>query len=258
VPRVCTTHDAQRTTRYTADLHIHTLLSPCAEIEMIPPLIVQAAQTAGLDIVGIADHNSCENAGAVVEAAKGSNVKVLPGLEVQSVEGVHLLCLFDTVEQAEAMQETVYRALQSVEVTERVYQQQMVVDSGAEFVNYCTRPIGLPTSLEIDEVFEKVCAFGGLLIPSHIDRLETGVCGVLGMLPESPAFEAVEVSQNLTTEQARARHPSIGSLPVFHSSDAHWLSAIGERRTVLHLRHRSVAEIRMACRSEGGRRVEDA
>lgn len=243
---------------YSADLHIHTLLSPCAEIEMIPPLIVEAAQMAGLDIIGIADHNSCENAGAVVEAAKGSNVKVLPGLEVQSVEGVHLLCLFDTVEQAEAMQETVYRALPNVEVSERVYQQQMAVDSRAEFVNYCTMPIGLPTSLEIDEVLERAYALGGLLIPSHIDRLETGMCGVLGMLPDSPVFEAVEVSQNLTTEQARAKYPSIGSLPVFHNSDAHWLSAVGERRTTLYLERRSVAEIHLACRGEGGRRVADA
>jgi 3',5'-nucleoside bisphosphate phosphatase len=27
--------------RFRADLHVHTVLSPCAEVEMIPPLIVQ-------------------------------------------------------------------------------------------------------------------------------------------------------------------------------------------------------------------------
>ncbi len=249
---------------YSADLHIHTCLSPCAEIEMIPPLIVEAARMAGLDMIAITDHNSAENAGAVIEAARGSSVKVLPGLEVQSVEGVHLLCLFDTVEQSEAMQETVYErliqipTLSSVEGTEKLFQEQMVVNHLADFVKYCTKPVGVPTTMEIDEVFERAYALGGIMIPSHIDRLETGLCGVLGMLPESPVFEAVEVSRNLTTEQARARYPSVGSLPVFHSSDAHWLSAIGEQRTVLHLERRSVEEIRLACRGEGGRRITDA
>lgn len=243
---------------FSADLHIHTLLSPCGEIEMIPPLIVQSALSAGLDIIAITDHNSCENALAVIEAAEGSGLRVLPGLEVQSVEGVHLLCLFDTVEQAETMQEAVYERLPDVELSERLMQEQMVVDSGANFVKYCTSPIALPTSMNIEEIFEKAYALEGLTIPSHIDRLETGLCGVLGMLPETPAFEAVEVSRNLSTAEARSRYPSIGNLPVFHASDAHWLSAIGENRTTLYLKHRSVAEIRMACRGEGGRRVADA
>lgn len=243
---------------FSADLHIHTLLSPCGEIEMIPPLIVQSALSAGLDIIAITDHNSCENARAVIEAAEGSGLRVLPGLEVQSLEGVHLLCLFDTVEQAEMMQEAVYERLPDVELSERSMQEQMVVDSGANFVKYCTSPISLPTSMNIEEIFEKAYALEGLTIPSHIDRLETGLCGVLGMLPETPAFEAVEVSRNLSTSEARLRYPSIGNLPVFRSSDAHWLSAIGESRTMLYMKHRSVVEIRMACRGEGGRRVADA
>lgn len=243
---------------FSADLHIHTLLSPCGEIEMIPPLIVQSAMAAGLDIIAITDHNSCENARAVIEAAEGSGLKVLPGLEVQSVEGVHLLCLFDAVEQAETMQKAVYERLPNVELSERLIQEQMVVDSGANFVKYCTSPISLPTSMNIDEIFEKAYVLEGLVIPSHIDRLETGMCGVLGMLPETPAFEAVEVSRNLNTAEARLRYPSIGNLPVFHSSDAHWLSAIGESRTTLYLEHRSVVEIRLACRGDGGRRVADA
>ncbi len=243
---------------FSADLHIHTLLSPCGEIEMIPPLIVRAAMAAGLDMIAITDHNSCENARAVIEAAEGSGLRVLPGLEVQSVEGVHLLCLFDMVEQAEKMQRVVYESLPEVELSERLVQEQMVVDFEANFVKYCTIPISLPTSMNIDEVFQRVYSLEGLVIPSHIDRLETGICGVLGMLPETPVFEAVEISRNLSTAEARSRYPSIGNLPVFHSSDAHWLSAIGESRTTLYLEHRSVAEIRLACQGEGGRRVADA
>lgn len=240
---------------YSADLHIHTLLSPCGEVEMVPSLIVEAARTAGLEIIGIADHNSCDNAEAVMEAARGSGVRVLPGLEVQSVEGIHLLCLFDTPEQALALQSVVYDRLMFVPGATKFYNEQMMVDSADEFAGYCEKPISLPTSMEIDEVHRRVVELNGVVIPSHIDRHGTGLCDVLGMLPEEPDFEAVEISRNITVEEARLKYPSIGGRAIVLSSDAHWLSAIGERRTVLHLEHRNISEIGKAFRGEDGRRV---
>jgi len=78
------------------------------------------------------------------------------------------------------------------------------------------------------------------------------------MLPESPNFEAVEISANLSVDEALRDYPSIANRAVFCNSDAHWLEAIGLKRTKLDLQHRSVAEITMACRGEGGRAVLDA
>lgn len=225
---------------------------------MIPSLIVASARQAGLDIIAITDHNSCENAGSVMEAAECSGVRVLPGLEVQSVEGVHLLCLFDSLDEAMRLQEAVYASLPNVAGARKTVEQQFIVDARDEFIAFCERPIWLPTSMDVDEVFERVGQLNGILIPSHIDRLGTGMCGVLGMLPETPVFDAVEVSANLSVTEARGIYPSIAGRPVLQNSDSHWLSAIGQRRTVLHLEHRSIEEIRRACRGEGGRRVGNA
>ncbi|HEC34300.1 MAG TPA: PHP domain-containing protein, partial [Chloroflexi bacterium] len=83
---------------FLADLHIHTCLSPCAELEMLPEFIVERAQELGLQIIAVTDHNSAENAAAVVNAARGTGITVLPGMEVQTREEVHLLALFDTLE----------------------------------------------------------------------------------------------------------------------------------------------------------------
>lgn len=243
---------------YQADLHIHTVLSPCAEVEMIPSLIVAAAQQANLDIIAIADHNSCENAGAVIEAAEGTGLKVLPGLEVQSVEGVHLLCIFDSLDSANNLQEAVYASLPNIPGARKVIDEQLIVDSNDEFIRYCEKPISLPTSMDIDEVYERVNRLNGIIVPSHIDRQSTGMCGVLGMMPETPVFDAVEISANLTVDQARTAYPSIGDKPIFQNSDAHWLNMIGEQRTVLYLEHRNVSEIRRACWRENGRRVGNA
>ncbi|MEN6357117.1 MAG: PHP domain-containing protein [Armatimonadota bacterium] len=253
-----TTHNSKHITAYQADLHIHTLLSPCGELEMIPPLIIEAAKTARLDIIGIADHNSCENTKAVIDAAAGSGIRVLPGLEVQSVEGVHLLCLFDQVSQAEAMQESVYGSLVSMTGTYKHTQEQFVVDSEGEFIRYCDRHIALPTTMDIDEVYERVRDIGGIMIPSHIDRQSTGMIDVLAMIPDSPDFDAFEISVNMAPDQARCAFPSVGDKPIIQNSDSHWLAAIGQRRTIFHLEHRNVGEIKMACRSEFGRRVENA
>ncbi|MBN1934335.1 MAG: PHP domain-containing protein, partial [Anaerolineae bacterium] len=85
----------------SVDLHVHTVLSPCAEVEMIPPLIVQQALEMGLDAIAITDHNCAANVSAVIEAARDSGLIVLPGMEVQSREEVHLLCLFDALSQVQ-------------------------------------------------------------------------------------------------------------------------------------------------------------
>ena len=243
---------------YAADLHIHTLLSPCAEVEMIPSLIIAAAEMVGLDMIAITDHNSCENAGAVMAAAEGTGIKVIPGIEVQSIEDVHLLCLFDELDQALGLQGTVYESLPQITGARKTYDEQMMVDSNDEFLGYCERPISLPTNMGIEEIWNRVDALGGMIIPSHIDKPGTGICGVLGMLPESPSFEGVEISANISLDDARTRCMGVGSLPIFRDSDAHWLAAIGERRTRLYIEHRSVDEIRMACRGADGRRVESA
>ncbi len=112
--------------------------------------------------------------------------------------------------------------------------------------------------MDIEQIYARVTGLGGIVMPSHIDRQGTGICHVLGMLPESPDFEAVEVSANLSPAQARSIYPSVGDRPIFQNSDAHWLSAIGQKRTTLRLEHRTVGEIRMACRGEAGRSVENA
>ena len=93
---------------FLADLHVHTVLSACADEEMLPEFIVERAQELGLGLIGVTDHNSAENAAAVVSAAQGSGVTVLPGMEVQTREEVHLVCLFDTLEQAGRWQDDVY------------------------------------------------------------------------------------------------------------------------------------------------------
>ena len=54
---------------FRADLHVHTCLSPCCDLGMYPTAIIQGARNKGIDLIGICDHNSAENADAVIMAA---------------------------------------------------------------------------------------------------------------------------------------------------------------------------------------------
>ena len=81
--------------RFIGDLHIHTCLSPCGELDMTPERIINRAVDRGLDIIAISDHNSAENLGVAMEIASRSSIAVLPSIEITSSEEVHVLAIFD-------------------------------------------------------------------------------------------------------------------------------------------------------------------
>ncbi|KUJ91089.1 MAG: phosphotransferase domain-containing protein [Thermoanaerobacter thermocopriae] len=81
------------------DLHIHTALSPCASDEMTPNNIINMALIKGLDVIGITDHNSARNVKAVYNLGLKKGLIVVPGIEVQTREEVHILCYFYSVDE---------------------------------------------------------------------------------------------------------------------------------------------------------------
>src|ERR1044071_2611817 len=153
--------------KFRADLHVHTVLSPCADVAMIPPLIVRNALEHNIDLIAITDHNSSANVGAVQKAADGTNLTVLPGMEVQSREDVHLLALFENLEVLAAWQEQVNSSLPDLPNQPEFFGEQFVVDETGDFVRSETRLLSTSTGLSIDEIFERVDSLGGLVIPAH-------------------------------------------------------------------------------------------
>ena len=94
--------------RIFADTHIHSCLSPCASDEMTPNNIVNMAMLKGLNLIAVTDHNTAGNLRAVLNAAEGTELCVIPGLELESSEEVHILAYFDALENAEALGRAIY------------------------------------------------------------------------------------------------------------------------------------------------------
>jgi len=240
---------------FRADLHVHTVLSPCAEIEMIPPLIVQEAIERGIDLIAITDHNASANVEAVQRAAQGSGLVVLPGMEVQSREEVHILCLFETLEQLSAWQAEVDAALPDLPNRPDFFGEQLVVDEEGEFIRTEPRLLLTSTRFSIDQVYERVNALGGLVIPAHVERATNGLFPILGLVSASWPVEAFEISRHTTPEKARAKFPALANYPLIQSGDVHMLeSFIGS--THFTIETRTLAEIQLALRGQDGRNVK--
>ncbi len=175
--------------KFRADLHVHTVLSPCAEVEMIPSLIVQKALENNIDLIAITDHNASANVGSVQKAAKGTNLTILPGMEVQSREDVHLLTIFETLGTLEAWQTQVDKALPNLPNNADYFGEQFVVDETGEFIRSEPRLLLTSTQFSIDEILERVNSLGGLVIPAHVERKSYGLFPSLGLLASPTLIE---------------------------------------------------------------------
>lgn len=209
-----------------ADLHVHTVLSPCAEVEMIPPLIVQQALALGLGLIAVTDHNAAANCAAVVAAAAGTGLVVLSGMEVQTAEEVHVLCLFDAVEQALTWQGIVFDHLPDLPNVEDVLGAQFVVDAAGEYIRTEDRLLLTSTDLTLDDVVRRVKSLGGQAIPAHVNRPSFSLLANLGFVPPGLAVPALEIFRFTQPADLVAVHPELIAWPLIRGGDAHRLSEI--------------------------------
>ena len=199
------------------DLHIHSCLSPCANLEMSPGEIVARAKAAGVDGIALTDHQSARNCPAIAECARRAGMRCLHGLEVQTAEEVHTVAIFDTVEQALAMTDWVYAAMPKRVNDPETFGDQPVVTWDDDIVELEWRILAMGCRHFIPETAEKVHELGGLYIAAHIDRPNFSVLGALGAIPGG-AFDAVELSR---TADESLWLPKAAGYAVTRSSDAH-------------------------------------
>lgn len=206
------------------DLHIHSCLSPCGDLNASPAAIVRAAKAAGLNGIMLSDHNTSRNCPALAEACRREGLKCLFGMEVMTAEEVHCLAVFDTLEQAEAMTAIVYAALPERCNVPDVFGDQPIVNADDEIEDLESHLLVAPTRLTLREAGERIHELGGLFIAAHMDRSVFSVTSQLGGLAGDEGFDAVELSRRADVLTWK---PKTMGLPLIRSSDAHYLEMIG-------------------------------
>ncbi|MBN1317317.1 MAG: PHP domain-containing protein [Anaerolineales bacterium] len=237
-----------------AELHVHTVLSPCASVEMIPPLLVARAVKLGIQLLAITDHNATANVRAVQQAAEGLPLTILPGMELQTKEEVHLLCIFDTLEQMDEWQQFIDDRFICIENEPGFFGGQFVVDKTGAFVRHEPCLLAASVDVEFDRAVEEVHRLKGLAIPAHIDRPAYSLFSNLGFLPQSVCVDALEITRRLEPYQVRKRYPQIGNLPLIRGGDVHRLDEfLGA--TLINVIAPTTTEIRLALACKGGRSI---
>ena len=237
---------------FKADLHIHTCLSPCTELDMSPKGILASAKNKEIDIIGICDHNSSENSMAVMNAAKKMDIHVLPGMEVTSQEEVHVLALFYDIENTLKLQEYVYKNLPGKN-DEEAFGMQVIVNEKEEALGFNDKLLIGATTIPLEEVIRLIHSFSGIAIASHIDRESFSIISQLGFIPENLELDALEISPNITFKEARKRYAN--HYPITCFSDAHYPDDVGKKFTTFLLEDGTVAEIKKALKNEDGRKL---
>lgn len=236
-----------------ADLHMHTCLSPCAEIDMTPREIVTVSRQRGLDLIAITDHNSAENVEATRRAAEGTGLTVLAGMEVSSSEEVHIIALFESPGKAGELQDVIHRNLPAGENDERLYGHQIIVNEKNEVMGFNRRLLIAATNLTVQSVLDLVRSLGGIAIASHVDREAFSILSQLGFIPEDLHFDALEFSPRVSIQEAEATFPALKRFPWVSFSDAHYVKDIGRRTTAFTMREPSLDEMRQAFSYADGR-----
>ncbi|MBS7298933.1 MAG: PHP domain-containing protein [Eubacteriales bacterium] len=211
-------------------MHIHSALSPCGDNDMTPNNIVNMSIIKGLDMIAVTDHNSCGNVAAVMAAA-GENLLVVPGMEVETSEEVHIVCYFPTLEQAIRMEEVIKNSMTPVQNRPEIFGRQFYINELDEIIGEEENLLVSASGLDIYEVVAYAEKFGGVAVPAHIDRTSYSVLSNLGFMPPDLRVSALEI-----TAKNRARFENdYKNFQILTNSDAHYLENIAEREYSVEL-----------------------
>ena len=208
--------------RWCIDLHNHSCLSPCGSDLMLPSLLAIEGADMGIDMLALTDHNCGRNLPAFAEACEIVGITGIFGMEVTTLEEVHVLTLFATLEQALSFGEYIESILPKIFNSSRLFGNQFVCSVEGEIIEEAQLFLYGPAQLTFEALIDITLDLDALVIPAHIDRMANSVMANLGFLPDLP-YSAVE---------SIAIPPKVDTLDnaVVQGSDAHYIEHIGRRR----------------------------
>ncbi|MBO4694135.1 MAG: PHP domain-containing protein [Clostridia bacterium] len=215
--------------RYYYDLHIHSCLSPCADNDNTPNNIAGMASLCGLNIIALTDHNSCKNCPPFFEACQRYGIIPVAGMELTTAEDIHVLCLFEELENAMSFDSMIGRRRMLIKNRVDVFGNQLILDGQDNIIGEEEYFLSNATDVSIESVIKLVSVYDGICYPAHIDRQANGIISVLGTFPEIPNFKCVEINRPEKQEEYTQKY-GLSDKQVIISSDAHYLTDIRDKK----------------------------
>ena len=241
--------------RFRTDLHIHTVLSPCGDLEMSPATIVSLARQHGLDIIGITDHNSTRHGELVWKLGQQHGLIVIPGCEMTSREEVHCLGLFEDFDALNLFQVFLDQHLQIIPNNPEWFGYQPVLDEFENIQEEIPNYLGSSLNVSVEEIEQKVHELSGIFIPAHVDRPRNSLFSQLGFIPPELNIDALQISKLASEAQVREKYQIDPKITIVKFSDAHYPHDLGKTYTIFEMEQPSFAEIKMALKGSEGRKT---
>jgi PHP family Zn ribbon phosphoesterase len=210
--------------KYYYDLHIHSCLSPCGDDDSTPNSIAGMGELNGLDIMALTDHNTVRNCPYFFEAAKNHGILAIAGMELTTAEEIHVICLFETLENAFAFEKEIEPKRILIKNRTDIFGNQLICDSEDNIIGNDEYLLSNATMISFDDVSDIVKKFDGVCYPAHIDRDSNSVTAVLGGLPPQSNFKFAELH-----DKSKAPKFKDTNCEFIISSDAHYLWDISEK-----------------------------
>ena len=214
--------------RLSYDLHLHSCLSPCGDEDMTPGNLAGMAAVKGLDVIAVTDHNSCRNCGSAMAIGEQYGVLVIPGMELTTMEEIHVVCLFPDLEHALEFDRYVYEKLQKIPNKAEIFGHQYRRDEDDRITGEEEYLLINATDISFEEVYDLVAGYGGVMIPAHIDKNANSLLANLGYIPPDSQFACAEVKNLEKLPELLEKFPYLKGCCIITDSDAHYLEHMNE------------------------------
>ncbi|HHY83556.1 MAG TPA: PHP domain-containing protein [Clostridiales bacterium] len=204
---------------------------------MTPNNIVNMALLNGLDSIAVTDHNSCDNVEAVIKAA-GDRIIVIPGMELQTLEEVHLLCYFKDLSSLYSFRDQMEKYYDGMPNNPAIFGNQLVMNEHDEIIGEKEQLLLTSLSITFDEAVKMVRKHKGLPVPAHINKPSYSLLSQLGFIPSYLDLTLLEFSQNYHID-----FDAYQNYRFITSSDAHFLGHILDRKMAISVEELTISGI---------------
>ena len=220
--------------KFYYDLHVHSCLSPCADDDNTPNNLAGMAAVCELDIVALTDHNTTRNCPAFFKAAEKYGIIPIAGLELTTSEDIHIVCLFEHLDDAVSFGEYVESRLMPIKNRPEIFGEQIIMDGEDNIIGRVDNLLSVATDISVEALPDLVREYGGICYPAHIDRDSNGIIAALGTLPDTPVFSTVDFNREENVSEYTKVYSLSGKNFVMNS-DAHFLGNMNDKSFYLSL-----------------------
>lgn len=193
---------------------------------MTPNNIAGMAALNGIRVAALTDHNTSKNCPAFFKACRKYGIVPIAGMELTTLEEIHTVCLFPSLETAIDFDLYVESRRMKIKNKPSIFGEQTIMNENDEIVGYEDSLLITATELDLTETARTVWDMGGVAFPAHIDKPSNSVTAILGDFPPDPGFTSFEIHDATKLPELQAKYPIIKDLFCVTDSDAHFLESM--------------------------------